>query len=226
MWERSFLDQVLLTRARGLSLRVSAVLLVRFRSLLRHLRLHFQSRSGFLLTSEEANGLILFRNRGLRRLRSGLLPWVKVLGLVLFLLKEALLGPALLPLPDLRDSVHRFHLGRVLDLLVILRVGRDSLVRLGSLRLSGRISLVLQGHLRKVDRCSLLVGLCLSLGVRLSQVRREILEGYRRTGMSSDLRLALLKQELQRSRGRQTARLASRLLLVGRWIGIQRLIRY
>ena len=226
MWERSFLDQVLLTRARGLSLRVSAVLLVRFRSLLRHLRLHFRSRSGFLLTSEEANGLILFRSRGLRRLRSGFLPWVKVLGLVFFLLKEALLGPALLPLPDLRDSVHRFRLGRVLDRLVILRVGRDSLVRLGSLRLSGRISLVLLGLLLKLDPYSLLVGLCRSLGVRLSQLRKEILELYRRTRMSSDLRLAHLKQELRRNRGRQTARLAIRLLLVGRWIGIQRWIRY
>ena len=141
--------------------------MVRFRSLLRHLRLHFQSRSGFLLTSEEANGLILFRNRGLRRLRSGLFHRVRVLGLDL-LLKEARLDPVLFLLPDLGDSVPRFRLGRVLVRSVILRVGRGSLVRLVLLRLFGRISLVPRFRLFSRDRLSLLVGLCLSLGVRLS----------------------------------------------------------
>jgi len=110
----------------------------------------------------------------LRLLRSGVLRRVRVLGLVL-LLKEVRLGLVLVPLLGLRGSVRRFRLGRVLGLLVILRVGRGSLVRLGLRRLSGRISLVLQGRLRKVDRYSLLVGRCLSRGVRLSRLRREIL---------------------------------------------------
>jgi len=225
MWERSFLGRALLTRSPGLNRQGSAVLWVRFRSLRRHLRLHFRSRNGFLPTSEEASGLILFRSRGLLPLRSGLLRRVRVWGLDL-LLKGARLGPVLLPLLDLRDSVHRFRLGRVLVRSAILRVGRDSLVRLVLLRLFGQISLVLLGRLRKVDRYSLLLARCLSLGVRLSQLRREILEGYRRTRTSSGLRLALLKRGLRRSRGRQTARLASRFLLVGRWTGIRRWIPY
>ena len=199
--------------------------MVRFRSLRRHLRLHFQSRNGFLPISEEASGQILFRSRGLLRPRSGLLRRVRVSGLDLFL-KEARLGPVLFPLPDLGDSVHRFRLGRVLVRSAILRVDRGSLVQLGLLRLSGRISLVPRFRPFSRDRLSLLVGLCLSLGVRLSQVRREILEGYRRTRMSSDLRLALLKQELRRNHGRQKPKLVIRVLLVERWIGILRWIRY
>ena len=199
--------------------------MVRFRSLRRHLRLHFQSRNGFLPISEEASGQILFRSRGLLPLRSGLLRRVRVSGLDL-LFKEALLGPVLLPLPDLRDSVHRFRLGRVLVRSAILRVDRDSLARLGSLHLFGRISLVPQFRLFSRDRLSLLVARCLCLGVRLSQLRRVILEGYRRTRISLDLRLALLKQELRRNHGRQKPKLVIRVLLVERWIGILRWIRY
>ena len=225
MWERSFLGRALLTRSPGLNRQGSAVLWVRFRSLRRHLRLHFRSRNGFLPTSEEASGLILFRSRGLLPLRNGLLRQVRVSGLDHFL-KEARLDPVLFLLPDLGNNVHRFRLGRVLVRSAILRVGRDSLVRLVLLRLFGQISLVLLGRLRKVDRYSLLLARCLSLGVRLSQLRREILEGYRRTRTSSGLRLALLKRGLRRSRGRQTARLASRFLLVGRWTGIRRWIPY
>jgi len=148
-----------------------------------------------------------------------------VSGLDLFL-KEARLGPVLFPLPDLGDSVHRFRLGRVLVRSAILRVDRDSLVQLGLLHLSGRISLVPRFRPFSRDRLSLLVGLCLSLGVRPSRLRREILEGYRRTRMSSDLRLALLKQELRRNHGRQKPKLVIRVLLVERWIGILRWIRY
>jgi len=148
-----------------------------------------------------------------------------VSGLDLFL-KEARLGPVLFPLPDLGDSVHRFRLGRVLVRSAILRVDRDSLVQLGLLRLSGRISLVPRFRPFSRDRLSLLVGLCLSLGVRPSRLRREILERYRRTRMSSDLRLALLKQELRRNHGRQKPKLVIRVLLVERWIGILRWIRY
>ena len=214
-----------MTRNPGLNRQASAVLWVRFRSLRRHLRLHFRSRSGFLLISEEASGLILFRGRGLRLLRSGVLRRVRVLGLVL-LLKEVRLGLVLVLLLGLRGSVRRFRLGRVLGLLVILRVGRGSLVRLGLRLLSGRISLVLQGRLRKVDRYSLLVGRCLSLGVRLSRLRREILEAYRRTRMCLDLRLARLKHGARRNHGRQKPKLVIRVLLVGRWIGILRWIRY
>src|SRR5207249_7997342 len=92
-------------------------------------------------------------------------------------LKEARLGPVLFLLPDLGDSVHRFRLGRVLVRSAILRVDRGSLVRLGFLRLSGLISLVPLFRLFSRARLSLLVGLCLSLGVRLSRLRREILQG-------------------------------------------------
>ncbi len=214
-----------MTRNPGLNRQASAVLWVRFRSLRRHLRLHFRSRNGFLPISEEVSGQILFRSRGLLPLRNGLLRQVRVSGLDHFL-KEARLDPVLFLLPDLGDNVHRFRLGRVLVRSAILRVDRDSLVQLGLLRLSGRISLVPRFRPFSRDRLSLLVGLCLSLGVRLSQVRREILEGYRRTRMSSDLRLALLKQELRRNHGRQKPKLVIRVLLVERWIGILRWIRY
>jgi hypothetical protein len=61
------------------------------------------------------NGLILFLSRGLRLRRNGVRRQVKVLGLVL-LLKEARLDLARVLVPDLRGSVHRFRLGRVLDL--------------------------------------------------------------------------------------------------------------
>ena len=199
--------------------------MVRFRSLRRLLRLRFRSRSGFLPINGEANGLILFRSQGSRRLRSGLFHRVRVLGLDL-LLKEARLGPVLLPFQDLRDNVHRFLPARVLGLWVILLVDLDSLVRWGSLRLSGRISLVLLGRLRRVDLCSLLVGLCLSLGVRRGLLRRGMLVVVRRRRISLGLRLARLKHALQKVHGSRRTRPVSRVLLVGKWIGILRLIRY
>jgi len=148
-----------------------------------------------------------------------------VLGLVL-LLKEALLGLVLVLLRDLLGSGLRFRLGRVLGRWVILRVDRGSLVRLGLRRLSDRISLVLLVRLFSLGRGSLLVGLCLSLGVRLGRLRREPLEEFRRTRMSLGLRLARLKRGVRRSRRRQRTRLVSRVLLVERWTGILRLIRY
>jgi hypothetical protein len=146
------------------------------------------------------------------------------LGLVL-LLKEVLLGLVLVPLRDLLGSGPRFRLGRVLGRLVILRVDRGSLVRLGLRRLSGRISLVLLVHLFSLGRGSLLVGRCLSLGVRLGPLRRETVV-VRKTRMSLGLRLARLKRGVRRRRRRQRTRLVSRVLLVERWTGILRLIRY
>jgi len=149
-----------------------------------------------------------------------------VLGLVL-LLKEARLDLVLVLLLDLLGSVRRFRLGRVLGRLVILRVGKGSLVRLGLRRLSGRISLVLLVRLFSLGRGSLLVGLCLSLGVRLGLLRRELLGGFRRTRMFLGLRrLDHLKQDLRKVRARQRAKLVRRVLRVGRWTGILRLIRY
>jgi hypothetical protein len=148
------------------------------------------------------------------------------LGLVL-LLKEPRLGQVLVLLLDLLGSGLRFRLGRVLGRWVILRVDRGSLVRLGLRRLSGRISLVLLVRLFSLGRGSLLVGRCLSLGVRLGLLRREPLEGFRRTRMSLGLRrLDHLKRELQKARARQRTKLARRALLVERWTGILRLIRY
>jgi len=198
--------------------------LVRFRSLRRLLRLRFRFRSGFLLNSGVASGLIRFRSRGLRLRRSGVLRRVRVLGLVL--LKEARLGLVLVLLRDLLGSGLRFRLGRVLGRWVILRVDRGSLVRLGWRRLSDRISLVLLVRLFSLGRGSLLVGLRLSLGVRLGRLRREPLEGFRRTRISLDLRLDHRKREPQKARARQRTKLARRALLVGRWTGILRLIRF
>jgi len=199
--------------------------LVRFQSLRRLLRLHFRFRSGFLLNSEVASGLILFLSRGLRLRRSGVLLQVRVLGLVL-LLKEALLGLGPVRLLDLLGSGLRFRLGRVLGLLVILLVDRGSLVRLGLRRLSGRISLVLLDHLFSLGRGSLLVGRCLSLGVRLSNLRREMLVVVRRRRISLGLRLARLKHALQKVHGKQRTRLVSRALLGESWTGIQPLTRF
>jgi hypothetical protein len=146
------------------------------------------------------------------------------LGLVL-LLKVARLGLVLAQLLDLPGSGPRFRLGRVPGRLVILRADRDSLVLLESLRLSGRINLVLLDCLHKVGPCSLLVDRCLNLGVRLSRLRREMLV-VRRTRISLGLRLAHLNYGVRRSRGSRRTRLVSRALLVGRWIGILRWIRY
>jgi hypothetical protein len=178
-----------------------------------------------LLNSGVASGLILFLSRGLRLRRSGVLRRVRVLGLVL-LLKEVLLGLVRVLLLDLLGSGLRFRLGRVLGRWVILRVDPGSLVRLGLRRLSGRISLVLLVRLFSLGRGSLLVGRCLSLGVRLGRLRRELLEGFRRTRIFLGLRLAHLKREPQKVRARQRTKPARRGLLVGRWTGILRLIRY
>jgi hypothetical protein len=141
-------------------------------------------------------------------------------------LKVALLGLVPVLFLGLRGSVHRFRLGRVLGRLVILRVVLGSLVQLGLRRPSGRISLVLVLLLFSRGRVRLLVGRCLSLGVRLGRLRREMLVVVRRTRISLGLRLAHLKHRLRKAHERQRARLVSRSLLVGRWTGILRLIRY
>jgi hypothetical protein len=142
------------------------------------------------------------------------------LGLVL--LKEARFGLVLVLLRDLLGSGLRFRLGRVLGRWVILRVDRGSLVRLGLRRLSGRISLVLLVRLFSLGRGSLLVGLCLSLGVHLGPLRRELLVVVRRRRISLGLRLARLKHAPQKVHWRQRTRLVSRALLVERWTGILR----
>jgi hypothetical protein len=200
-------------------------LLVRFRNLLRHLRLRFRFRSGFLLNSGEASGLILFQSLGLLLLRSGVLPQARASGLVLRL-KAARLGLVRVLFLDLRGSVHRFHLGRVLGRSVILRVVRGSLAQLEWRRLSGRISLVLMLLLFSRGRVRSLVARCLELGVRLSRLRREMLAVVRRTRISLGLRLAHLKHRLRKAHERQRARPVSKALLAGRWTGILRLIRY
>jgi hypothetical protein len=179
------------------------------------------------LNSGEASGLILFRSLGLLLLRSGLLPQVRVLDLVLRL-KVALLGLVPVLFLDLRGSVHRFRLGRVLGRSVILRVVRGSLVQLGLRRLSGRISLVLMLLLFSRGRVRFLVARCLELGVRLSRLRREMLAVVRRTRISLGprLRLAHLKHSLRKAHERQRARPVSKALLAGRWTGTLRSIRY
>jgi hypothetical protein len=171
------------------------------------------------------SGLILFRSLGLLLLRSGVLHQVRVSVLVLRL-KVALLGLVLVLFLDLRGSVHRFHLGRVLGRLVILRLVRGSLVRLELRRLSGLISLVLMLRLFSRGRVKLLVARCLELGVRLGRLRRETLVVVRRTRISLRLRLAHLKHRLRKAHERQRARLVSRALLVERWTGTPRWIRY
>jgi hypothetical protein len=170
------------------------------------------------------SGLILFRSLGLLLLRSGVLRQVRVSVLVL-LLKLARLGLGLVLFLELPGSVHRFHLGRFLDRLVILRVVRGSLVRLGLRHPSGLINLVLMLHLFSRGRVRFLVGRCLELGVRRSRLRRETLV-VRRTRISLGLRLAHLKHRLRKAHERQRARLVRRALLVERWTGILRLIRY
>jgi hypothetical protein len=222
--ERFFRDRTLLTRSLGLSLKVSVVLLVRFRSLLRRLRLRFRFRSGFLLNNVVVSGLILFRSLGLLLLRSGVLRLAGALGLVLHL-KVARLGLVLVLFLGLRGSVRRFRLGRVLGRSVILRVVRGSLVQLGLRLLSGRSSLVLMLRLFSRGRVRFLVGRCLGLGVRLRRLRKRTLV-VRRTRISLGLRLAHLKHRVRRMLDRRTANPVSRALLVGRWTGILRLIRY
>jgi len=171
------------------------------------------------------SGLILFLSLGLLLLIDGVPRRVKVLGLVLRL-KLDLLGRVLVLFRDQRGSVHRFHQGRVLGRLAILRVVLDSLVRSALRLLSGRISLALLLRLFSRGRVRLLAGQRLSLGVRLSQLRRETLVVVRKTGISLSLRLAPLKHKIRRTRGRRTANPVSRALLAGRWTGILRLIRY
>jgi hypothetical protein len=204
--------------------------LVRFRSLRRRLRLLFRFRSGFLLSRKlGVSGLIRFRSPGLRRLRSGVLHRDRGLRPVL-LLQGSRRDLELVRLLVLRASARRFHQRRVVHGRSgsLILVDLDSQGLSGFLRLlSGLISPVLWDHLRRRDRFRLLVGRCLSPGVRRSLLRRES-QGVRLKARTfRTLRLHDHHSlEVQRARGRATRSLLSLVLLVGRWIGIPRWIRY
>jgi hypothetical protein len=203
--------------------------LVRFRGLLRPLRLRSRFRSGFLPSREQLDsGLTRFRSPGLRRLRNGVLHRAKALLLVL--LKESHHAPVQVQFRDLLVSVRHFHQGRVdHDHSVIpIRQDLDNLGLSEFLRLlSGLINLVLLGHLHRGEQSSLLAGQCLNPGARRSLLRKENQEALLRAETSQTLRLLDHPSlEVQKARGRPTRSLLSRALRVGRWIGIPRLIRY
>ncbi len=203
--------------------------MVKFLDLLRHLRLLFRFRNGCLLNrKQEASGLTLFLSPGSLRLRNGVLHRARELRPGL-LLKELRHDPVLVHFPDLPANAHRFHRGRAdHDRSVIpTRVDLDNQGQLDSLHLSGPINPVPLGQLHKGDPSSLLAGQCLNPGARRNLLRRESQEGLLKAGTSQILHLLdHLSSELQRARGRRTKRLLSRVLLVGRWIGTPRSIRY
>jgi hypothetical protein len=203
--------------------------LVRFRNLLRHLRLLFRFRNGCLLNRKQgASGLTRFRSPGLRRLRNGVLHRAKALLLVL--LKGSHLGPVLVQFRDLRVSVRRFHRGRVdRDRSVFpTQVDLDNQGQLEFLRLlSGLISPVPRDHLHRGGQRSPLVGRYLNPGARRSLLRKENQEDLLKAETSQTLRLLDHPSlEVQKALGRPTRSLLSLALLVARWIGIPRLIRY
>ncbi len=174
-----------------------------------------------------ASGLTRFRSPGLRRLRSGVLHRAKALHLVL--LKGSRLDLVLAQFQDLQASAHRFPRDRVVRgrLVIPTQVDRVNQGLLESIRLSGLINLVPLGRLHRGDRSSLLAVHCLNLGVRRKLLRRENQEVLLKAGISQVLRLLdHLSSELQKARGRRTKRLLSLALLVGRWIGTRRSIRF
>ena len=203
--------------------------MVRYRSLLRHLKLRSQFRSGWLLSREQvASGLTRFRSLGLRRLRNGALRQVKALHLVL--LKGSHHDPALVHFLDLLASARRFPRVRVVRgrLVIPIPVDLDNQGLSECLRLlSGLINPVPPGHLRRVDRPSPLAGRCLNPGARLKLLRGEN-QGVRLKSRTSQTlpRFDHLSLGLQRARGQRTKNLPNRALLVERWIGIPRSTRY
>ena len=202
--------------------------MVRFRDLLRHLRLRFRFRSGWLPSRERgASGLTRFRSPGLRRLRNGALHQAK--GLRPGPLKGSHLDPVLVQFLDLPANARPFHPGKVVRgrLVIPTQVDLDNQGLLESLRLSGLTNPARAGHLRKGDRASLLADNCLNPGARRKLVRGENQEVLLKAGTSQTLHLLdHLSSELQRARGRRTKKLLSLALLVGRWIGTPRSIRY
>jgi hypothetical protein len=202
--------------------------LVRFRNLLRHLRLPSRFRSGCLPSRDQADsGLIRFQNRGSQLHRSGVLHQAKALRLVL--LKGSRRDPVLVQFLGLLANARLFHRGRVVRgrSVIPTRVGLDNQGLLESLRLSGLINRVPPGQLHKGDRSNLPVGRCLNPGARRNLLRGESQEVLLKAGISQAFRLLdHLSSELQKARGRRTKRLLSRVRLVGRWIGTPRSIRY
>lgn len=202
--------------------------MVRFRNLLRHLRLPSRFRSGCLPSRERgASGLTRFRSPDLRRLRNGALHQAK--GFRPGPLRGSHLDPVLAQFLDLPDNARPFHRGRVVrgHLVIPTQLDLDNQGLLESLYLSGLINLVPPGQLHKGDRSNLPVGQCLNPGARRNLQRRESQEGFLKAGTSQILHLLdHLSSELQKAHGRQTKRLLSRALLVGRWIGTPRSIRY
>ena len=203
--------------------------MVRFRNLLRHLRLRSQFQSGCLLNREQgASGLTLFRSPGSRRLRNGVLRRAR--GLRPGLLKGSRRDPVLVHFLDLPASARRFPRVRVVRgrLVIPTPVDLDNQGLSECLRLlSGLISPVPWAHLRRGDRFSLLAGRCLNPGARLKLLRGEN-QGVRLKARTSQTlpRFDHLSLGLQRARGQRTKNLPNRALLVERWIGIPRSTRY
>ncbi len=174
-----------------------------------------------------ASGLTRFRSLGLRRLRNGVLHQAK--GLRPGLLKGSRLDLVLAQFPDLQASAHRFPRDRVVHGLLVIPTQVDQVNQgpLESIRLSGLIKLVPLGQLHRGDRSSLLAGHCLNPGARRKPLRRENQGVPLKARTSQTLHLLdHLSSELQKARGRRTKRLLSRALLVARWIGTPRSIRY
>ena len=202
--------------------------MARFRDLLRRPRLRSRFRSGFLLSREQVgSGLIRFRNPGLQLLRNGVLHQAKVLLLVL--LKEARHDPVQVLVQDLLVSVRRFHRGRVVRgrLVIPILQDLDNLGLLEYLRLSGLINLVLLGRLHRAGQRSPLAGRYLNPGARRDLLRKESQEALLKAGTSQALHpLDHLSSEVQKARVPRTKKLLSLALLVGKWIGTPRSIRY
>jgi hypothetical protein len=93
--------------------------LVRFRNLLRHLRLLFRFRNGCLLNRKQgASGLTLFPSLGSRRLRNGVLHQARELRPGL--LKEFRRDPVLVHFLDLPASAHHFRQVRAVHGLLVI----------------------------------------------------------------------------------------------------------
>ena len=160
-------------------------------------------------------------------LRNGVLPQAKALLRVR--LKESRRDPVRVLFRDLLVSARHFRRGRVARGLLVIRTLRDldNQGLLESLHLSGPINPVPPGPLRKGGQHSRLVGRCLSPGARLDLLRKESQEARLKAETSQALHLLdHLRSEVQKARGHRTKNLLSRALLVGRWIGIRRSIRY